>query len=548
MLKVNYPKTLLLIIFSIVVANFFIFPLPTLAGACRCAVVKDSAVKYSDCFTGANNKADCDNKLSENKTYNFCSFFTDVPDCEKWLGKEGKTMSITTNPTSETPSEFKFQAVAPVLQINIPTLQPFTTSGIKQPDAAGYIYLPFLGQYLIAIFRWVLLVCGTIAAVLIMAGGFVYMTAGGNKQKVDEGKDRIMHALGGLLIILGSYSILYIINPGLVEFRSLKLQVIKPKVLTLEELSPSDYASITGGAPLPPAEIIAKAKEISTQVGLDTPCYMIAIVSTESGGKPGVIGHDENYTGIKSVPSRKNFLLSGKKYSGATFTPPVTNEKDYNPAINNKTDVKNDDGGISSTGRTSPDYGVDWRDGITHGFGLGQITFGGKSQCNGQRGVTLFDKCYSIPDLLKVDSAIEVSAKLFKFNFQKAQKMGWTGQDIVRAAFWGYAAGASKIPLPSSGSAVLYADATPGNTKWKPYNDCKTAPAPAFSEADPEGSTQIIDSLPSPAMGETSIWSLESGCCTFTNLGASVPPQTKTEKDCKTSAETNTWVKEECKL
>ena len=128
---------------------------------------------------------------------------------------------------------FKVQFVAPTLEINIPTLKPFTTSGIQLPDAAGYVYFPFLGQYVEAIFRWMLLVAGTVAVVIMMVGGFIYMTAGGNKQRVDEGKHRFTHALFGLLLLLGSYTILYIINPGLVEFRSLKIKVLEREELKI---------------------------------------------------------------------------------------------------------------------------------------------------------------------------------------------------------------------------------------------------------------------------------------------------------------------------
>lgn len=121
---------------------------------------------------------------------------------------------------------FKVQFVAPTLEINIPTLKPFTTSGIQLPDAAGYVYFPFLGQYIAAIFRWSLLIAGTLATVIIIFGGLIYMTSGGNAQRTKDAKERMAHALLGLILLLASYTILYVINPDLVSFKSLKVQII----------------------------------------------------------------------------------------------------------------------------------------------------------------------------------------------------------------------------------------------------------------------------------------------------------------------------------
>ncbi|KKR48433.1 MAG: hypothetical protein UT86_C0005G0017 [Candidatus Magasanikbacteria bacterium GW2011_GWC2_40_17] len=142
--------------------------------------------------------------------------------CQTLAGGEKKCVNPQTGPGS-----LKFTPVAPRLEINIPTLQPFTTKGIEI-DAQGNVALPFIGQYFSAIYRWALLIAGILTLALIIFGGFVYMTSGGNKQRLDEGKKRITQAILGLILLLSSYSILYIINPDLVNFTSLKLKVIQP--------------------------------------------------------------------------------------------------------------------------------------------------------------------------------------------------------------------------------------------------------------------------------------------------------------------------------
>jgi hypothetical protein len=52
---------------------------------------------------------------------------------------------------------------------------------------------------------------GTIFLVLIIYGGFLYMTAGGGSDKISEAKEIIINASIGLTIILASYSFTYFI-------------------------------------------------------------------------------------------------------------------------------------------------------------------------------------------------------------------------------------------------------------------------------------------------------------------------------------------------
>jgi len=134
----------------------------------------------------------------------------------------------------------KIEPIAPTLLINIPTLKPFTTKGIKIPDSEGYIYIPFLGQYIAGLYRWAILVAGLVATTMIIWGGFIYMTSAGNAELAGQGKERISHAILGLVLLLASYTLLYIINPDLVSFKSLKIKVIEREILADLEEGPSE--------------------------------------------------------------------------------------------------------------------------------------------------------------------------------------------------------------------------------------------------------------------------------------------------------------------
>lgn len=52
---------------------------------------------------------------------------------------------------------------------------------------------------------------GIVAVVIIMLGGFKWMTAGGNDDKVKEAKKLMIAGVIGLIIVLASYSIAYFV-------------------------------------------------------------------------------------------------------------------------------------------------------------------------------------------------------------------------------------------------------------------------------------------------------------------------------------------------
>ncbi len=362
----------------------------------------------------------------------------------------------------------KLEVKPPQLEINIPQL---TFSSVTNTlDEQGYIHVPYIGEYIAAIYKFSMVVISIISIIMIIVAGAKITVLGGEERV--NGFKKIGQIVIGLFIAWGSYGILYTINPALVNFDTIKVLYIKP--IALETLSNSDYSSITGQARLPKAEILKRVIEISKNESID-PCYMIPIVGTESGGNPGVIGHDE----LNGSKGRKKFLASGVKYSGATFTP-------------GDVSARNDDGGKSIEGRTPPDFGIDWR--FSHGLGLGQITLDGRKgyHCNEQRGIKLGGHCFNIPELFTADGAILAMVKLFKNNLSVAGKKGWTGDDKVRAAYWGYAAGNGNMPDTSYGKDNLYAklengNGKPGSKKMVEYLKCKGSGSGSFSEPAPEG-------------------------------------------------------------
>jgi len=84
-----------------------------------------------------------------------------------------------------------------------------------------------IGKYIRAIYKYAIGVVGILAAVVLMIGGIVWLTAGGNQTKIGEAKSWIGASLTGLIIALTSYMILYMVNPALVQFRPIKVTTVE---------------------------------------------------------------------------------------------------------------------------------------------------------------------------------------------------------------------------------------------------------------------------------------------------------------------------------
>ncbi len=70
-----------------------------------------------------------------------------------------------------------------------------------------------LESTVINIVQWILGLLGLIAVVFILYGGFVWLTAGGNEEKVSTAKRVIGQAVVGLIIVLLAWAIvIFVVN------------------------------------------------------------------------------------------------------------------------------------------------------------------------------------------------------------------------------------------------------------------------------------------------------------------------------------------------
>ncbi|MFA6272643.1 MAG: hypothetical protein WC693_06160 [Patescibacteria group bacterium] len=130
----------------------------------------------------------------------------------------------------------------PVLQIPIPNL---TFSNAV--SSGGFASLPWLAQYIAAMYRYGIGIASFCAIIMIMAGGVRWLTAGGNPGNVTTAKNMITGATLGLILTLGSYLVLSTVNPNLVSFGDLQIQLVGRQTFENTDTAEESYQT-SGGA------------------------------------------------------------------------------------------------------------------------------------------------------------------------------------------------------------------------------------------------------------------------------------------------------------
>ena len=74
------------------------------------------------------------------------------------------------------------------------------------------------GRYIASLYKFFVGIAGVLAVFMIALGGTQWLFSGGSSEKISQAKETIIGAVTGLLLALGSYLILYTINPDLVNF------------------------------------------------------------------------------------------------------------------------------------------------------------------------------------------------------------------------------------------------------------------------------------------------------------------------------------------
>lgn len=114
----------------------------------------------------------------------------------------------------------------PKLQLPIPSAPQFSNLEFEGPEEQRYLLIPWIAQYIGAIYRYALSLVGIVVVTVIVYGGMRWLTAAGDPGKITEAKKIINNAVIGLLLTLGIALILNVINPEILRFRALKIAFI----------------------------------------------------------------------------------------------------------------------------------------------------------------------------------------------------------------------------------------------------------------------------------------------------------------------------------
>lgn len=165
--------------------------------------------------------------IDKNKCSGKATFLnnTNTFDTSSGLKSAGTAVASSVD-TVTSISEIKQILLKPTTKINIPGLN-FSDPKTGQEDGSTYVYIPFIGEYLSAIYKWFIGALGIFAVVRLMQAGFGWLMSGGSAELITVERKKIQNAIIGLTLAIGSYALLYTINPHLVEFRNLKILYIK---------------------------------------------------------------------------------------------------------------------------------------------------------------------------------------------------------------------------------------------------------------------------------------------------------------------------------
>ncbi|KKQ79627.1 MAG: hypothetical protein UT02_C0029G0007 [Parcubacteria group bacterium GW2011_GWC2_38_7] len=447
MIKIKNKKLLIPLLFLL------FFPLITLAEATAFPILGESCSVGDICANGA-----CEQSSLSGPQNTFCTCTSDS-DCTSRFGKktpqetwtckpgEAKTKNLhycvsstrgtqdpmvksVFTPPPETPNsdgdEKTEKLTAPVISIPIPSLPSFADIEVSPGETVN---VPYIAQYVVAIYKYGLTLASILAVMMIVIGGIMYIISSADPSKVALAKQMIFGSITGITVLLCSFIMLKIINPNLVTFTAISVETVKKDI---QHLGAAAYSDITGKPLLPASEYEKMAIEAGREVGFTDDCIMVSLLRKESGSLPDAIGHDENVHW--DIPSRRDFLKSGVKWSKATF--PAINKIDTKSS--EQKSVKNDD-------PTKEIATLDWR--FSHGLGLTQVTIFPTDKCNGGIGKKnpFNGICYSPDQLLDPKISLDYGAAYLKSCYTKAGSKGLTGEDQVLGAFLGYNAGPGNI-------------------------------------------------------------------------------------------------------
>ena len=124
-----------------------------------------------------------------------------------------------------------FLRITPVQAINIEDPIIFKSQvGIPGFDAATTTMnessITYIAQMIKAFYDYGLAIGGILAAIVLMAGGLIWLTSAGSSDKITQAKGLIIGSITGLGLLFGAWIILNTINPNLIDLSIADVRII----------------------------------------------------------------------------------------------------------------------------------------------------------------------------------------------------------------------------------------------------------------------------------------------------------------------------------
>jgi hypothetical protein len=97
-----------------------------------------------------------------------------------------------------------------------------------------------IAKYISAVYNYGVGIVGILAALMLMLGGIIWLTAAGSSTKIEQAKSFISSSLTGMALVLTAYVLLNTINPELVSFKPVGIKNVEYAPLSISGFASKD--------------------------------------------------------------------------------------------------------------------------------------------------------------------------------------------------------------------------------------------------------------------------------------------------------------------
>lgn len=137
---------------------------------------------------------------------------------------------IPTTLAADKPESLEFTPQVPIPGSEFGDGKMIVGTSKESTNAAGKvvttIYSTLLPRYIKAIYNYGIGIAAFLALAMIVAGGLIWLTSGGSTDKISTARSMIVSAIIGLILLLGTYTLLQIVSPALLNFKAIETEYI----------------------------------------------------------------------------------------------------------------------------------------------------------------------------------------------------------------------------------------------------------------------------------------------------------------------------------